>query len=319
MLPPHLVVRLSHAGGLGADQHQDVGPLVGAVGADARVLGRGALIPATMGSANEHEQRDKRQQEVRPIRPRDCSVVGARGSRRARPSSLSSGSWIHPDTSGSAGTDPSRRCVLKWVVGARRGLMRVALLALLFLAAPVVLLAAPAVFLAVAAAFLPDFAGDLSGNHTALVALAFATNEAAHAVHLPLSVTLVDCFSMSIINSSPPTCRWTCPSVQPQVAPDVCRRLPRVSPTGQTGSHVNVAGSGRAEADNSPRTPQRSRWPVPRMRGGPLRVGRVTPAPWPAAQARHRQRRPPGDRLSTACLRLAPGLGSLRTSPREGG
>ena len=55
------------------------------------------------------------------------------------------------------------------------------------------------VFLAVEAAFLPASAG-WGGNHTALVALAFATNEAPRAAHLSLSVTLFHPLLISIID-----------------------------------------------------------------------------------------------------------------------
>ena len=67
-----------------------------------------------------------------------------------------------------------------------------------FVVFPVVFLVA---FLAVDAAFLPVACGP-GGNHTALVALAFATNEAPRAAHLPLSVALFHRLVNSIIQCS---------------------------------------------------------------------------------------------------------------------
>src|SRR5512145_2858234 len=73
-----------------------------------------------------------------------------------------------------------------------------------FLAAPVVSLVTPLVaLLAVEAALSPVSTG-LGGNHTTLVALAFATNEAPRAAHFSLSVTLFHRLFISIICCSLP-------------------------------------------------------------------------------------------------------------------
>jgi hypothetical protein len=73
------------------------------------------------------------------------------------------------------------------------------------LAAAVVFLVA---FLAVEAAFLPVSTG-FGGNHTNLVALAFATNEAPRAAHFSLSVTLFHGLLISIISCSLPLLSFT--------------------------------------------------------------------------------------------------------------
>jgi len=81
-----------------------------------------------------------------------------------------------------------------------------------FLADPVVFLADPVVFfvapLAFEAALLPVSAG-LGGNHTALVALAFATNEAPRAAHVSLSETRFQRLLMSIIDCPSWHCSFT--------------------------------------------------------------------------------------------------------------
>src|SRR5512145_1623274 len=100
----------------------------------------------------------------------------------------------------------------------RTGLVTLLVPVVVFLAAPLVFLAAPLVFLAapvvslvtplvallaVEAALSPVSTG-LGGNHTTLVALAFATNEAPRAAHFSLSVTLFHRLFISIICCSLP-------------------------------------------------------------------------------------------------------------------
>src|SRR5689334_18537270 len=117
------------------------------------------------------------------------------------------------DCSGSPSEQP--HCRWLHVFFRRTGLVTFLVPSVIFLAAPVVFLAAPVVFLvarlvavlvvslAVETAFLPVSTGS-GGNHTTLVALTFAMNEAPRAAHFSRSVTPFSWLLISIICCSLP-------------------------------------------------------------------------------------------------------------------